>query len=115
MEFSMKIYKEGAKYALEKGIIIADTKFEFGKIDNEIILIDELLTPDSSRFWPADRYQPGKPQSSFDKQFVRDYLIKTGWDKNSPPPNLPKEVIIETEKKYIEAYKKITGNKYRFI
>jgi len=114
-EFSMKIYKEGAKYALKKGIIIADTKFEFGKIDNEIILIDELLTPDSSRFWPADRYQPGKSQSSFDKQFVRDYLIKTGWDKNSTPPNLPKEVIIETEKKYIEAYKKITGNKYRFI
>jgi len=114
MEFSMKIYEEGAKYALKKGIIIADTKFEFGKIDNEIILIDELLTPDSSRFWPADKYQPGKPQSSFDKQFVRDYLTKTGWDKNSSPPNLPKEVIIETEKKYLEAYEKITGNKYKF-
>jgi phosphoribosylaminoimidazole-succinocarboxamide synthase len=114
MEFSMKIYEEGAKYALKKGIIIADTKFEFGKIDDEIILIDELLTPDSSRFWPADKYQSGKPQSSFDKQFVRDYLTKTGWDKNSTPPHLPKDVISETEKKYLEAYEKITGNKYKF-
>ncbi len=114
MEFSMKIYEEGAKYALKKGIIIADTKFEFGKIDDEIILIDEILTPDSSRFWPADKYKPGESQSSFDKQFVRDYLISTGWDKNSTPPHLPKEVITETEKKYLEAYEKITGMKYKF-
>jgi phosphoribosylaminoimidazole-succinocarboxamide synthase len=113
-EFSMNIYEEGAKYALKKGIIIADTKFEFGKIDNEIILVDELLTPDSSRFWPKSKYQPGKPQPSFDKQFVRDYLTKTGWDKNSTPPHLPDFVINETEKKYIEAYEKITGKIFKF-
>jgi phosphoribosylaminoimidazole-succinocarboxamide synthase len=113
-EFSMNIYEEGAKYALKKGIIIADTKFEFGKIDNEIILVDELLTPDSSRFWPKSKYQPGKPQPSFDKQFVRDYLTKTGWDKNSTPPHLPDFVINETEKKYIEAYEKITGKMFKF-
>lgn len=113
-EFSMNIYEEGAKYALKKGIIIADTKFEFGKIDNEIILVDEVLTPDSSRFWPMSKYQPGKPQPSFDKQFVRDYLTETGWDKNSTPPHLPEFVINETEKKYIEAYEKITGKMFKF-
>jgi len=113
-EFSMNIYEEGAKYALKKGIIIADTKFEFGKIDNEIILIDEVLTPDSSRFWSMNKYQPGKPQPSFDKQFVRDYLTKIGWDKNSTPPHLPEFVINETEKKYIEAYEKITGKMFKF-
>lgn len=113
-EFSMNIYEEGAKYALKKGIIIADTKFEFGKIDNEIILVDEVLTPDSSRFWPMSKYQPGKPQPSFDKQFVRDYLTKTGWDKNSTPPHLPEFVVNETEKKYVEAYEKITGNMFKF-
>jgi len=113
-ELSMEIYKKGAEYALKNGIIIADTKFEFGKIGNEIILVDELLTPDSSRFWPADKYQLGMPQPSFDKQFVRDYLTKTGWDKNSSPPHLPKEVIIETEKKYKEAYERITGKKFKF-
>lgn len=114
-EFSMGIYEEGAKYANKKGIIIADTKFEFGKIGNEIILVDELLTPDSSRFWPADKYKPGKPQPSFDKQFVRDYLTKTGWDKNSTPPHLPEHVINETEKKYLEAYERITGKRFKFI
>ena len=113
-EFSMNIYEEGAKYALKKGIIIADTKFEFGKIDNEIILVDEVLTPDSSRFWPMSKYQPGKPQPSFDKQFVRDYLTNTGWDKNSDPPELPDEIINETRKKYIEAYELITGNIFDF-
>jgi len=113
-DFSMKIYKKGAEYALKKGIIVADTKFEFGKIGDEIILIDELLTPDSSRFWPADKYEPGKPQPSFDKQFVRDYLTETGWDKNSTPPHLPENVIIETEKKYREAYERITGKKFKF-
>lgn len=111
-ELSLKIYKEGAKYALGKGIIIADTKFEFGKIGNKIILIDELLTPDSSRFWPADLYEPGKPQPSFDKQYVRDYLTGTGWDKNSDPPHLPENVINETQRKYQEAYEKITGKKF---
>jgi len=113
-ELSLKIYKEGAAYALEKGIIIADTKFEFGKIGDQIILVDEVLTPDSSRFWPADLYEPGKSQPSFDKQYVRDYLTSTGWDKNSDPPNLPDEVIAETQKKYQEAYEKITGKKFIF-
>jgi phosphoribosylaminoimidazole-succinocarboxamide synthase len=113
-ELSLKIYNEGAKYALSKGIIIADTKFEFGKIGDEIILVDEVLTPDSSRFWPADLYEPGKGQPSFDKQYVRDYLSSTGWDKNSNPPHLPEEVIVETQKKYQEAYEKITGQKFDF-
>jgi phosphoribosylaminoimidazole-succinocarboxamide synthase len=113
-ELSLKIYNEGACYALEKGIIIADTKFEFGKIGDKIILVDEVLTPDSSRFWPADQYEPGKSQPSFDKQYVRDYLNSTGWDKNSSPPNLPEDVIIETQKKYQEAYEKITGKKFMF-
>ena len=113
-ELSLKIYKEGAAYALEKGIIIADTKFEFGKIGDQIILVDEVLTPDSSRFWPADLYEPGKSQPSFDKQYVRDYLTSTGWDKNSDPPSLPDDVIAETQKKYQEAYEKITGKKFIF-
>jgi phosphoribosylaminoimidazole-succinocarboxamide synthase len=113
-ELSLKIYNEGAKYALKKGIIIADTKFEFGKIDDKIILVDEILTPDSSRFWPADLYKPGRSQPSFDKQYVRDYLVNTGWDKNSLPPHLPKNIIVETQKKYQEAYEKITGKKFNF-
>jgi phosphoribosylaminoimidazole-succinocarboxamide synthase len=113
-ELSLKIYKEGAKYASEKGIIIADTKFEFGKIDDQIILVDEVLTPDSSRFWPADLYEPGKPQPSFDKQYVRDYLSSTGWDKNSNPPHLPDKVVSETQSKYQEAYEKITGKRFIF-
>jgi len=113
-ELSLKIYNEGAKYALEKGIIIADTKFEFGKIDDKIILVDEILTPDSSRFWPADLYKPGKSQPSFDKQYVRDYLSSTGWDKNSDPPHLPDDIINETQKKYQEAYEKITDKKFIF-
>ena len=111
---SLKIYKEGAKYALEKGIIIADTKFEFGKIGDQIILVDEVLTPDSSRFWPADLYEPGKSQPSFDKQYVRDYLSSTGWDKNSDPPHLPEDIIAGTQKKYQEVYEKITGKKFIF-
>ena len=109
---SLKIYEEGAEFARSKGIIIADTKFEFGKIGDEIILVDEVLTPDSSRFWPADLYEPGKSQPSFDKQYVRDYLSSTGWDKNSNPPNLPAEVIAETQNKYQEAYERITGKKF---
>ena len=111
---SLELYKKGAKYALEKGIIIADTKFEFGKIDDNIIIVDEMLTPDSSRFWPADKYEPGKSQPSFDKQYVRDYLSSTGWDKNSDPPNLPEYVIEETQNKYREAYERITGEKFKF-
>ncbi|MCK4365662.1 MAG: phosphoribosylaminoimidazolesuccinocarboxamide synthase [Thermoplasmatales archaeon] len=113
-ELSLKIYKEGAKYASEKGIIIADTKFEFGKLGDQIILVDEVLTPDSSRFWPADLYEPGKSQPSFDKQYVRDYLSSTGWDKNSDPPHLPDDVVLETQKKYQEAYERITGKKLIF-
>jgi len=113
-DFSLKIYNEGSEYARKKGIIIADTKFEFGRIGDEVIVVDELLTPDSSRFWPADLYKPGKSPPSFDKQSVRDYLTSTGWDKNSDPPHLPKNVIIETQKKYQEAYEKITGKKFIF-
>jgi len=113
-ELSLKIYKEGAEFARQKGIIIADTKFEFGKIGDQIILVDECLTPDSSRFWPADLYEPGKSQPSFDKQYVRDYLSSTGWDKNSNPPNLPDEVVAETQRKYQEAYEKLTGKRFMF-
>ncbi|HEC86754.1 MAG TPA: phosphoribosylaminoimidazolesuccinocarboxamide synthase [Thermoplasmatales archaeon] len=114
-EISLEIYEKARDYAKSRGIIIADTKFEFGRIDDEIILVDELLTPDSSRFWPLDNYEVGKPQPSFDKQYVRDYLTSTGWDKNSPPPQLPEYVIEETEKKYREAYERITGEKADFV
>ncbi|MEA3458984.1 MAG: phosphoribosylaminoimidazolesuccinocarboxamide synthase [Candidatus Thermoplasmatota archaeon] len=113
-ELSLKMYKDGAGYARKNGIIIADTKFEFGKVGDQIIVVDEVLTPDSSRFWPADRYEPGKSQPSFDKQFVRDYLSSTGWDKNSQPPHLPENVILETQNKYQEAYEKITGKQFTF-
>jgi phosphoribosylaminoimidazole-succinocarboxamide synthase len=113
-DYSLKIYNTAAEYARKRGIIIADTKFEFGIYNNEIIWIDEALTPDSSRFWPEDSYEPGKPQPSFDKQYVRDYLNSTGWDHNSTPPHLPKEIISETTKKYQEAYEKITGKKFLF-
>jgi phosphoribosylaminoimidazole-succinocarboxamide synthase len=89
-------------------VIIADTKFEFGQAGGEIILIDEVLTPDSSRFWPADQYAPGRGQPSYDKQFVRDWLETTGWDKNSPPPELPSDVVARTRGKYIEAFEKLT-------
>lgn len=106
---SIAIYKKASEYALTKGIIISDTKFEWGKYDNKVILIDEVLTPDSSRFWPMESYSPGKSQPSFDKQFVRDYLEKSGWDKQSPPPSLPEDVILITSEKYLEAYAKLTG------
>lgn len=97
-DLSIEIYEKAREFVRKKGIIIADTKFEFGKIEDETILVDELLTPDSSRFWPADSYRIGKPQPSFDKQYVRDYLLSTGWDRNSSPPRLPEQVISETEK-----------------
>ena len=97
---------------MTRGIIIADTKFEFGLVDDQVILIDEVLTPDSSRFWPADQYQAGGPQPSFDKQFVRDWLETTSWDKNSPPPELPDEVIQRTREKYIDAYERLTGTPF---
>jgi len=110
-EKSLAIYKQASDYADSKGIIIADTKFEFGKVGNEIILIDEILTPDSSRFWPKDKYSPGKSQPSFDKQFVRDYLLTLDWDKTPPAPKLPADVIRKTSAKYLEAYTMITGRK----
>ncbi|MFN0051855.1 MAG: phosphoribosylaminoimidazolesuccinocarboxamide synthase [Planctomycetales bacterium] len=109
---SLDIYSRAAEYARGRGILIADTKFEFGQVDDEIILIDEVLTPDSSRFWPADRYAPGGGQPSFDKQFVRDWLETTGWDKNSPPPSLPNEVVEHTRQKYIEAYERLSGRPF---
>jgi phosphoribosylaminoimidazole-succinocarboxamide synthase len=109
---SLGVYQRGTDHARRRGIIIADTKFEWGRVGSELILIDEVLTPDSSRFWPADQYQPGGAQPSFDKQFVRDWLETTTWDKNSPPPDLPVEVVARTRDKYIEAYEKLTGEAF---
>jgi phosphoribosylaminoimidazole-succinocarboxamide synthase len=111
-ERSLRIYRRGAEHALSKGILIADTKFEFGQAGDELILIDEVLTPDSSRFWPADQYTPGRSPPSFDKQFVRDWLEKASWDKNSPPPALPDDVVARTRQKYIEAYEQLTGQAF---
>ena len=111
-EFSMQVYTKAAEYAKARGIIIADTKFEFGVVNDTIILIDEVLTPDSSRFWPADQFSPGKSQPSFDKQFVRDWLETTSWDKNSPPPALPERVVEGTRDKYIDAYERLTGTTF---
>jgi phosphoribosylaminoimidazole-succinocarboxamide synthase len=105
---SLAIYSRGAELARQRGIIIADTKFEWGRLGGSLILIDEVLTPDSSRFWPADSYSPGRGQPSFDKQFVRDWLETSPWDKNSSPPALPDEVVSRTREKYIEAYERLT-------
>jgi phosphoribosylaminoimidazole-succinocarboxamide synthase len=107
---SLMIYEFGRDHAAGKGIIVADTKFEFGKIDDRLILIDEVLTPDSSRFWPVDTYQPGGPQKSFDKQYLRDYLVEINWPKKPPPPKLPPEVINKTREKYLEALERLTGD-----
>ena len=107
-DISMALYEKANSYAESKGIIIADTKFEFGTVGDEIILIDEVLTPDSSRFWPKDSYEPGKSQPSFDKQFVRDYLETLDWNKKSPGPELPDEIVKKTTQKYIQALKMIT-------
>ncbi len=109
---SLDIFGRGCEYASQRGMIIADTKFEFGQVDGELILIDEVLTPDSSRFWPADQYEPGHSQPSYDKQFVRDWLSATDWDKNSPPPALPDDVVARTREKYVEAYERLTGNTF---
>jgi phosphoribosylaminoimidazole-succinocarboxamide synthase len=108
-DLSFRIYAEGCRVAAERGILIADTKFEFGVRDGRVLLIDEVLTPDSSRFWPADRYEPGRGQESFDKQFVRDWLERSGWDKNSPPPALPDDVVSRTSARYVEAFERLTG------
>jgi phosphoribosylaminoimidazole-succinocarboxamide synthase len=108
-DLTLDIYSRAAAYALEKGIILADTKFEFGVVEGKLILADEVLTPDSSRFWPADSYTPGGPQFSFDKQFVRDHLERTGWNKRLPAPSLPEDVVRKTSEKYIDAYTRLTG------
>ncbi len=110
-DLSLRIYNFARDYARQRGIIIADTKFEFGLFEGKLILIDEVLTPDSSRFWPADHYAPGKGQPSFDKQFVRDYLETLDWDKTPPAPALPPEIVAKTQAKYLEAYERLTGRK----
>jgi len=111
---SIEIYLQGRDYAAERGIIIADTKLEWGWLDGRLILIDEVLTPDSSRFWPVDQYQVGSSPPSFDKQYVRDYLETTSWDKDSPPPELPSEVVRQTRNKYIEAAERLMGQPFQW-
>jgi phosphoribosylaminoimidazole-succinocarboxamide synthase len=108
-DISLALYASARDYARERGIIIADTKFEFGMFEGQLILIDEVLTPDSSRFWPADQYCPGRGQPSFDKQFVRDYLETLNWNKTPPAPALPPEVVARTQQKYLEAHQRLTG------
>ena len=112
-DLAIKIYSLARDHAAENGIIIADTKFEFGVIDGKIVLADEVMTPDSSRFWPGDEYEPGKSQPSFDKQFLRDWLT-ANWDRQGNPPALPEEIVEKTSQKYIQAYEKITGQKFPF-
>jgi phosphoribosylaminoimidazole-succinocarboxamide synthase len=109
---SLRIFQRGSEYARQRGIVIADTKFEFGRVGSELLLIDEVLTPDSSRFWPANEYAPGRGQPSFDKQFVRDWLSSTDWDKNSQPPALPDDVVAKTRHKYIEAFERLTDREF---
>ncbi len=108
-DISLRIYKEGLAYAESRGLVLADTKFEFGHLNNQLILIDEILTPDSSRFWPKDQYQIGISPPSFDKQFVRDYLLKIGWNKKPPAPELPHDIVEKTAQKYEEAFKRLTA------
>jgi phosphoribosylaminoimidazole-succinocarboxamide synthase len=108
-DISIRLYTTAAEYARSRGIIIADTKFELGMLNDELILIDEVLTPDSSRFWPLDEYEPGKGQPSFDKQFLRDYLSSLDWNKQPPPPSLPREIVDRTRARYEEALKKLLG------
>jgi len=113
IDVSLSLYKTAADYALTRGIIIADTKFEFGMVGSELVLIDEVLTPDSSRFWPADTYATGSSPFSFDKQYVRDYLETLDWDKTPPAPELPEEIVMKTREKYLEAYRLLTGEELR--
>jgi phosphoribosylaminoimidazole-succinocarboxamide synthase len=108
-DLTLRIYANAARHAESRGIILADTKFEFGWNDEELLLADEVLTPDSSRFWPGSDYAPGRPQKSFDKQFVRDYLETLDWDKQPPAPPLPRDVVEKTADKYVEAYTRLTG------
>ncbi len=111
-ELSLALYRAGAAHAAEQGIVLADTKFEFGLSDGEVVLADEALTPDSSRYWPADRWEPGASPPSFDKQFVRDYATSTGWDRTPPAPALPDEVVAATRERYVEAYERLTGRRF---
>jgi phosphoribosylaminoimidazole-succinocarboxamide synthase len=113
-DLSLNVYREAAAYALERGLILADTKFEWGfdRQTKELLLIDEVLTPDSSRYWPLKGYEPGGPQPSFDKQFVRDWLDRSGWDKASPPPALPADVVTKTQRKYLDAFEMLTGGRF---
>lgn len=106
---SIEVYRKGSQIAKERGIIVADTKLEWGWFDGRLILIDEVLTPDSSRFWPASNWQPGRPQASFDKQYLREFLDRTAWDKNSPPPELPQDIVEQTRQRYLAALEQITG------
>jgi phosphoribosylaminoimidazole-succinocarboxamide synthase len=109
----VRIYRRGADLAAERGIIVADTKLEFGwAADGTLVLGDEVLTPDSSRFWPVDSYQPGRPQFSFDKQYLRDWAAGTGWDQQSPAPDVPPEVVAATRARYVEAYERLTGRRW---
>ncbi|QDU55187.1 phosphoribosylaminoimidazolesuccinocarboxamide synthase [Aeoliella mucimassa] len=109
---SIELFEQGSKHAESVGLLFADTKFEFGIFEGKVILIDEVMTPDSSRFWPADQYHPGGPQPSFDKQFVRDWLLASDWDRNSEPPQLPVDIVDKTRAKYIEAFERITGSEF---
>jgi phosphoribosylaminoimidazole-succinocarboxamide synthase len=111
-ELSLNLYRQAAEHAAEQGVLIADTKFEFGRVGDDVLLVDEVLTPDSSRFWAADTYQPGRAQPSFDKQFVREWLSTCGWDKASEPPPLPDQIVAQTKAKYEEAYRRITGQSF---
>ena len=110
--YALQIYERASDVARDRGIVLADTKFEFGVIGAEVVLIDEVLTPDSSRFWPADQYRPGGSQPSFDKQYVRDWLDASGWDHNPPPPDLPADVVEATRQRYIEAYERVSGRPF---
>jgi phosphoribosylaminoimidazole-succinocarboxamide synthase len=112
-EAAVALYSKARQYARARGIILADTKFEFGMVEGELTLIDEVLTPDSSRFWPADLYRPGMSPQSFDKQFLRDYLKSSGWKKTDPPPRLPREVVVNTRARYLEALKRLTGEELK--
>jgi phosphoribosylaminoimidazole-succinocarboxamide synthase len=110
-DVSLSIYRKGADYAASRGILLADTKFEFGMLGDRLLLIDEVMTPDSSRFWPADQYQVGCSPASFDKQYLRDYLVSSGWKSSDPPPVLPPEVVANTRKRYLEALERLTGKR----
>jgi phosphoribosylaminoimidazole-succinocarboxamide synthase len=109
---SLRLYQQAAEHAAARGIILADTKFEFGLLDGEVVLADEILTPDSSRYWPVEAWKPGATPPSFDKQFVRDYAASTGWDKKPPAPELPEDVVARTREKYVEAYERLTGEPF---